>query len=126
MEHILNSDSSKEVRSKNGKPDADMNNVFNLVTSILPSSSAEDEDSEHEVETRNTTLILLRLLWTRTCGHLESTEQELALLRSISSDDVRHHTTSNRQTEDDTWRLDAPPQSLFSKQGPLLDSSGKV
>ncbi|KAF5387546.1 hypothetical protein D9757_006569 [Collybiopsis confluens] len=109
-------------------------NDFDLIASLLPSSSnRNDEEDEDELDSetsdvlRSTILLLLRLFYGQAQTQLGSLEQEQELLRnappmppsrsSQTTDDQRRRT---RESDNDIWKLDTPKRS-----GPLLDSKGK-
>ncbi|THH12015.1 hypothetical protein EW145_g284 [Phellinidium pouzarii] len=112
------------LRARRGQPELDMSNTFDLVGSLLPIVSANDDDDDNEDATRETTILLFRLQWAQTSAHLESISQELELLANAPPEETRND-QPRQQLADDTWKLDAPTNSLLNQQGPLLDVSGK-
>jgi immunoglobulin-binding protein 1 len=107
-------------------------NDFDLISLLLPSSSqgysTESEDANDTEEIlREATLLYLRLAYAQAHSQLESTNQELELLRAAppppppqsSDDDPR----KKSQDSEDIWKLDV--HTKFS-QGPLLDDTGRV
>ncbi|KLO19262.1 TAP42-like protein [Schizopora paradoxa] len=114
------------IRVKNGMQEIDMNNAYDLVAYLIPTSTSDDEDSDKETMSRQTITQLLRLQWATSTGHLNSIEQEFELLRHAPPpEDNLEGSSKSQQMSDNTWRLDRPNHSLLSKQGPLLDKSGK-
>ena len=102
-----------------------MTNAYDIVESLLPGSSTDDE-SEDEDTLRNAVVLLLRLEWAQTSVQLNNIERELELLFNAPSEEPKNP-SEVQSTSDNTWRLDAPTQgSLTSKDGPLLDVNGKV
>jgi immunoglobulin-binding protein 1 len=111
---------------------------MDLIASLIPdpqtSTANDDDDEDIDSETselaRKTSLVLLRLTYTRARARLESIAQEAQLLRSIPpppsqqpSDDQR---TESRKAEEDMWKLDQPLSSGGPDgRGPLMDSSGR-
>ncbi|TFK42393.1 TAP42-like protein [Crucibulum laeve] len=109
---------------------------FDIIASLLPSTPTavkeqEEIDSEIEDILRETTLLVLRLVFAQSHSQLESMEQELELLRNAPpsprfappSDDQRG---KQRQSDDDMWKLDAPvPTGGPDGKGPLMDANGK-
>ena len=110
---------------------------FDLIRSLLPSPSQSQsklDDDEDDETLRSTTLLLLRLLYTQARSQLESTAQEIELLRMAarehqqSSTNGRDQTADGRQRgkndeeEDSMWKLDRPNP----KTGPLMDEAGRV
>lgn len=116
----------------------ELTSEFDLIASLLPdptrksttASADEEEDSDTDDILRETTLLILRLLYAQAHSQLQSLSQELQLLRSgpppmqLPPEDLRRAQNSRN---DDTWRLDAPvPLGGPDGKGPLLDGSGKV
>ena len=108
-------------------PDAP--NELDLVISLLPSSpnlpilatNDEDEDVDVEEVLRDTTLLLMRLLYGQAQTQLIHLNQELELLRSVPPQPPESEIEPRRK-EDTDWKLDAPRL----QDGPLLDPKGKV
>ncbi|THG97687.1 hypothetical protein EW026_g4363 [Hermanssonia centrifuga] len=108
---------------------------FELIASLLPSSTMndstdEEEDSETEDLLRESILLLLVLMYTQAHNQLESMDQELELLRSmpppppLTEEDAR---SSKGKEKDDMWKLDSPmPSGGPDGKGPLMDDSGKL
>ncbi|KAF9469306.1 TAP42-like protein [Collybia nuda] len=133
------------VRKRRGQlplNSADSPSDFDLISSLLPSPSPkrtpnDDDDEELDSETedilREATLLLLRLLYAHAHSQLESTVQELELLRNAPPPAVRMSAPEddrrgkNRKAESDMWKLDVPSRSNSGPdgKGPLLDSAGK-
>ncbi|KAL5489940.1 TAP42 [Sanghuangporus weigelae] len=111
------------LRSSRRLPEVDTSNVYDLVDSILTTSTGQEEDSEDAI--RETILLLLRLQWAQTAAHIESMNQELELLAKAPREEREERTVSEKSSEDEIWRLEAPSTSLLNKQGPLLDVHGK-
>ncbi|KAL5511278.1 TAP42 [Sanghuangporus vaninii] len=111
------------LRSDHRLPEVDTSNAYDLVDSILTTSASQEEDSEDAI--RETILLLLRLQWAQTAAHLESMNQELELLAKAPREEREERAVSEKNSEDGNWRLEAPPNSLLNKQGPLLDVHGK-
>lgn len=91
----------------------------------------EEADSETEEILRETTLLLLRLLYAHASSQLESIEQELDLLRNappspIMGPDDDDKRLQKRKEEENEWKLDIPTPGGPDGKGPLLDPSGKV
>ncbi|KAG2020124.1 serine/threonine protein phosphatase PP2A-associated protein, variant 2 [Coprinopsis cinerea AmutBmut pab1-1] len=111
---------------------------FDLIASLLPTAAQPKEEKELDPETdeilRETTLIVLRLLYAQAQTQTEMLEREIEMLKmappspiltaeAMSQDDR----IKMRQEEAALWRLDAPrPTGGPDGKGPLLDSSGKV
>ncbi|PAV23868.1 serine threonine phosphatase pp2a-associated [Pyrrhoderma noxium] len=108
------------IRQRNGKPEIDMSNNYDLVESLLPVGSNEEDGDEDAP--RETTLLLLRLQWAQACTHLESIGQELELLANAPPEEPADEDARKKDGEDSSWRLDAPTPN---QQGPLLDASGR-
>ena len=98
-----------------------MSNNYDLVESLLPVGSNEEDGDEDAP--RETTLLLLRLQWAQACTHLESIGQELELLANAPPEEPADEDARKKDGEDSSWRLDAPTPN---QQGPLLDASGRV
>ncbi|PPQ77521.1 hypothetical protein CVT25_011318 [Psilocybe cyanescens] len=109
---------------------------FDLIASLLPADSNkpsevnEEADSETEEILRETTLLLLRLLYAHASSQLESIEQELDLLRNappspIMGPDDDDKRLQKRKEEENEWKLDIPTPGGPDGKGPLLDPSGK-
>ncbi|GJE87069.1 TAP42 domain-containing protein [Phanerochaete sordida] len=108
---------------------------FELIASLLPTSSAAqstpeaEEDSDTEDILREAALLLFRLTYAQAQTSLESLEQEQELLKSIpsapkSSDDPRQKDGKAKE-QDDMWRLDSISRGGPDGKGPLLDPQGK-
>lgn len=116
----------------------DASTDFDLLASLLPadikdsSREGEEADSETEEILRETTLLLLRLLYAHASGQLQSMEQELDLLRNappspiMGPDDEEDKRSKKRKEEENEWKLDVPIPGGPDGKGPLLDSEGKV
>ncbi|TFK30209.1 serine/threonine protein phosphatase PP2A-associated protein [Coprinopsis marcescibilis] len=129
----------KRQSQKAGPHDSDsLLSDFDLIASLLPKPKEQNEEKELDPETdeilRETTLIVLRLLYTQAQGQAEMMERELDMLKLAPSsprleaqqmaDDQR---IKQREDVAAMWRLDAPPVTGGPDgKGPLLDSSGKV
>jgi immunoglobulin-binding protein 1 len=107
-------------------------NEFDLVASLLPSpgtaSDDDDEDSETDDVLREATLLLLRLCYAQAYPQLESTNQEMELLRNAPPPPPPELPADERQSiakeQEDMWKIDSAPR--LPGKGPLLDSTGKV
>ncbi|KAF8964013.1 serine/threonine protein phosphatase PP2A-associated protein [Flammula alnicola] len=126
------------IRRRRGQAPAadDIPTDYDLISSLLPSSSPralkteEELDSETDEILRETTLLLLRLLYAHASAQLQSMEQELELLRNAPpspimgalDEDERNKT---RKAEDNDWKLDIPIAGGPDGKGPLLDPAGK-
>ena len=101
---------------------------FDHIASLLPQTSAGDEDDESEWDehVRELSIHLLRLFWIQAWSQLDSLDQETELLRTAPpSPKSKPQTTAEKGA--DAWQLDAPPPtSTLYGRGPLLDQSGKV
>ncbi|KAF5315671.1 hypothetical protein D9611_004938 [Ephemerocybe angulata] len=116
----------------------DLPSTFDLIASLLPAPSEGKETKESDTETdeilRETTLILLRLLYAQAQGQLEGLQQEEELLKMAPpSPEIRggsleqDERVRRREEEASMWRLDAPrPSGGPDGKGPLLDSSGRI
>lgn len=116
----------------------DLPSTFDLIASLLPAPSEGKEAKESDTETdeilRETTLILLRLLYAQAQGQLEGLQQEEELLKMAPpSPEIRggsleqDERVRRREEEASMWRLDAPrPSGGPDGKGPLLDSSGRI
>ena len=116
---------------RQGPVDDISSNDFDFVRSLLPSVSAgQTSDDEDEDETddilRETSLLLLRLLYIHAQSQLQSLDQELELLRNAPSFPPPPAVKARRGKETDQamWRLDPTPR--VPGEGPLMDHSGKV
>ncbi|KIJ17018.1 hypothetical protein PAXINDRAFT_176132 [Paxillus involutus ATCC 200175] len=106
-------------------------NEFDLVASLLPSpgtaSDDDDEDSETDDVLREATLLLLRLCYAQAYPQLESTNQEMELLRNAPPPPPPELPADERQSiakeQEDMWKIDSAPR--LPGKGPLLDSTGK-
>ncbi|THU80123.1 hypothetical protein K435DRAFT_785572 [Dendrothele bispora CBS 962.96] len=135
-------------KRRNQNPVADdSGSDFDLIASLLPSTSSttsdaldEEDDSETDEILRSTTLLLLRLCFVQANSQLQMMDQELELLRNApppiaysprpEAARAREQEDSRRRQkeseENDMWKLDAPATGLgTASQGPLLDQSGK-
>lgn len=110
---------------------------FDLVASLLTIDSSksngvnEETGSENDDIIRETTLLLLRLLYAHASTQLQSMEQELELLRNAPPSpklgpDDNDNRAQKRKAEEHDWKLDIPVPGGPDGKGPLLDSSGKV
>lgn len=107
---------------------------FGLISSLLPKPQATREEEEMDSDTeeilRETTLLVLRLFYTRAMTQLQSMEQELELLRNAppspilgpESEDPRD---KQRNAEESDWKLDIPLAGGPDGKGPLMDAQGK-
>lgn len=120
-------------RRRQRPADGTSSNDFDLVRSLLPfvlvgSASDDEDDSETDDILRETSLLLLRLLYMHACSQLQSLDQEMELLRNApplrqpapAVDECREKVTD----QEAMWRLDPTPRVTGREQ--LLDSSGKV
>ncbi|KAH7923469.1 TAP42-like protein [Leucogyrophana mollusca] len=104
---------------------------FDLILSLLPSAADDDNDDGDDSETdeilREAALLLLRLTHAQAHSQLESSNQELELLRNASPPPPPGPLTDDRRgkikDQEDMWKLDTTAPS--SGSGPLLDPSGK-
>ena len=110
--------------------DPDPSSDYELIASLLPSSSAEEEDETDDPEQlRELTQLLLRLCWAKATTSSESMRQEAELLRSMPSPESRGPPpqTGRRTEDDDMWRLDpSERRGGPDGKGPLLDPRGRV
>ncbi|KIM55038.1 hypothetical protein SCLCIDRAFT_135558 [Scleroderma citrinum Foug A] len=119
-------------RRRQRPADGTSSNDFDLVRSLLPfvlvgSASDDEDDSETDDILRETSLLLLRLLYMHACSQLQSLDQEMELLRNApplrqpapAVDECREKVTD----QEAMWRLDPTPRVTGREQ--LLDSSGK-
>jgi hypothetical protein len=117
----------------------DFTTDFSLILSLLPASSTQVPEGEGELDLetdeilRETTLVLLRLLYARAASQLSSLEQELQLLKDAPPipenepvDEVENPREKKRVEENDNWKLDLPFGRGPDGKGPLLDESGRV
>ena len=120
----------QELGEHRGLPEFDTNNNYDLVKSLLsPSPVGEAEDDDGDESLREALLLLFRLLWAQTGSNMESIETELEILREIlrnTPPEEPNHNQPHAETQDTSWKLDAPTTSLSSRQGPILDANGKV
>ncbi|KAF9564378.1 serine/threonine protein phosphatase PP2A-associated protein [Agrocybe pediades] len=123
----------KRTRQKSSSDeDTDYDYIASLLPTATPKVAAGDEelDSDTDEVLRETTLVLLRLLYAHACTQLQSMEQELELLRNApptplfgpSDGDERD---KKRNAEVDEWKLDIPVPGGPDGKGPLMDASGK-
>ncbi|KAH9484117.1 hypothetical protein JR316_0003597 [Psilocybe cubensis] len=114
----------------------DASSDFDLLASLLFAESndtpkEEEANSETEEILRETTLLLLRLLYAHASGQLQSMEQELDLLRNappspiMGPDEHEDERSKKRKEEASEWKLDVPVPGGPDGKGPLLDSKGK-
>lgn len=109
------------------------------ILSLLPASSTQVLEGEGELDSetdeilRETTLVLLRLLYARAASQLSSLEQEFQLLKDAPPipenepiEEMENSRDKKRNEENDTWKLDLPFGRGPDGKGPLLDASGKV
>ncbi|KAH6918341.1 serine/threonine protein phosphatase PP2A-associated protein [Coprinopsis sp. MPI-PUGE-AT-0042] len=117
---------------------ANLDSEFSLIASLLPSDALAKEEKELDTETdeilRETSIIVLRLLYAQAQTQAEMLERELEMLKmappsptlsaQAMSQDER---LKQREEEASMWRLDAPrPTGGPDGKGPLMDSSGRV
>ncbi|THU99050.1 hypothetical protein K435DRAFT_964626 [Dendrothele bispora CBS 962.96] len=135
-------------KRRNQNPVADdSGSDFDLIASLLPSTSSttsdaldEEDDSETDEILRSTVLLLLRLCFVQANSQLQMMDQELELLKNApppiaysprpEAARAREQEDSRRRQkeseENDMWKLDAPATGPgTASQGPLLDQSGK-
>jgi immunoglobulin-binding protein 1 len=128
-------------RTEQKPADLDLSNNYDLIASLVPSSSSraskteEDLDSQTDEMLRETTLLVLRLLYAHSSAQLQSMEQELELLRNAppsptmgpedqaTAQDPRDR---KRKEEENDWKLDKPALGGPDGKGPLMDAYGKV
>ncbi|KAF8201491.1 TAP42-like protein [Pholiota molesta] len=124
------------VRKRRGQAQAtdDTPTDYELISSLLPSSTKAKEDEELDSETdevlRETTLLLLRLLYVHASTQLQSSEIELELLRNAPPSPtivpvIEDERDKKKKAEDDAWKLDIPIAGGPDGKGPLMDPSGK-
>ena len=100
---------------------------MSMSLSTLPND--EESDPETDDILRETTLLLLRLMYARALSQLDSMSQEMELLTNapppppLRPSEETDGKGKGRE-ESDIWKLDSP--STKPRQGPVLDSSGKV
>ena len=127
------------MRKRTRQNTVEPNTNLELIASVLPDHSSksadpstEEVDSDTEDVLRKALILLLRYIYAEAHTQLDSTNQELDLLRNAPptpsqpapSDDPR---MSKKRAEDDMWRLDAPVnRGGPDGKGPLLDPQGKV
>ncbi|KAF9265684.1 hypothetical protein L218DRAFT_957310 [Marasmius fiardii PR-910] len=122
---------------------SDFTNDFDLIASLLPSSTAnqhdqveEEEDLQIDEALRKAIILLVRLCFAQAHSQLQSMDQELELLRTApprvlpparpAENSPEDRRDKEKESERDMWRLDAPrPTGGPDGKGPLLDSSGK-
>lgn len=125
------------IRKRRGQAQAtdDTPTDYELISSLLPSSIKAKEDEELDSETdeilRETTLLLLRLLYVHASTQLQSSEIELELLRNAPPSPtmtpvIEDERDKKRKADDDAWKLDIPVAGGPDGKGPLMDPSGKV
>ncbi|TBU35609.1 serine/threonine protein phosphatase PP2A-associated protein [Dichomitus squalens] len=127
-----------EALRKRKNPNAtDANTNLELIASVLPdpSQNSDEASTEPDADTedilREAVIFLLRFSYAEAQAQLESTNQELELLRNAPptppqrqpSDDPR---LAKKREEDSMWKLDAPVnRGGPDGKGPLLDPQGK-
>ncbi|TFK94812.1 TAP42-like protein [Polyporus arcularius HHB13444] len=121
------------VRKRTNQNAVEPSSNLELIASVLSQkpSDAATEDADTEEVLREALILLLRCIYAEARSQLESTNQELELLRhappappqQVPSDDPRE---ARRHAEDDMWKLDAPAnRGGPDGKGPLLDPQGK-
>jgi len=84
-----------------------------------------DDSLDEEDLMRETTLLVMRLLWVEGFSKLSNIDEELTLLRSVPLEPPQASSQS-RDHPDESWKLDLPQSSHGSAGfGPMLNSSGK-
>lgn len=126
------------VRKRTNQSAVEPSSNVELIASVLPDPSQKPSDAaaEHDADTedvlREALILLLRFIYAEARSQLESTNQELELLRNAPptpsqrapSDDPR---MAQKRANDDMWKLDAPVnRGGPDGKGPLLDPQGKV
>ena len=129
-------------RTEQKPADLDLSNNYDLIASLVPSSSSraskadEDLDAQTDEILRETTLLVLRLLYAHASTQLQSMEQELELLRNAppsptmgpeDQDQAAQDPRDRKRKEDENdWKLDKPALGGPDGKGPLMDAYGKV
>ncbi|KAF5330648.1 hypothetical protein D9619_005948 [Psilocybe cf. subviscida] len=117
----------------------DLSNNYDLIASLIPSSSSRASNSEEDLDSqtdeilRETTLLVLRLLYAHSSTQLQSMEQELDLLRNAPASptmgpedqEAQDPRDRKRKEEENDWKLDKPALGGPDGKGPLMDAYGK-
>lgn len=119
------------LRKRRNIPPSSDATEFDLIASLLPSPSAsatdDDEDPETEDILRNSSLLLLRLIYGQAQSQLDSISQELDILRNAPPSPPQKQQDQKPNSENDVdWKLDRPVGGLGRADGPILDPQGKV
>lgn len=127
-------------RTEQKPANLDLSNNYDLIASLIPSTSSraskadEDLDSQTDEILRETTLLVLRLLYAHSSTQLQSMEQELELLRNAppsptmgpEDQEAQDPRDRKRKEEENDWKLDKPALGGPDGKGPLMDAYGKV
>ena len=129
---------TQALRTRTNQSAAQPNTNLELIASVLPDpskaddSSTADPDADTEEILREVVILLLRFIYAEAQTQLESTNQELELLRNAPSmppqrEPANDPRVARRQEDDSMWRLDAPlNRGGPDGKGPLLDPQGRV
>jgi len=113
------------LRASRNQPPVDGTAEFDDVIALLPSEKAEQAgDDGDDDDVRKVTILVLRLLWSKSQAKLDSMRQEVEILASMPPPGPSNSAPPDASEEDTSWRLDTT--SGTSARGPLLDSKGKV
>ncbi|KAM5532335.1 hypothetical protein V8D89_014014 [Ganoderma adspersum] len=126
------------LRKRTNQSAAEPDTNLELIASVLPDpsrkaddSSTADPDADTEEIIREAVILLLRFIYAEAQTQLESTNQELELLRNAPSmppqrEPANDPRVARRQEDDNMWRLDAPlNRGGPDGKGPLLDPQGR-
>lgn len=130
---------TQALRKRTNQNATESSTNLELIASVLPDPSRKlnesftaDLDADTEEVLREAVILLLRFIYAEVQTQLESTNQELELLRNAPpapsqrepTDDPR---VTKRREENSMWKLDAPLNMGGSDgKGPLLDPHGRV
>ncbi|PIL24318.1 hypothetical protein GSI_14071 [Ganoderma sinense ZZ0214-1] len=126
------------LRKRTNQSAAEPSTNLQLIASVLPDPSHKaddptttDPDADTEEILREAMILLLRFIYAEAQTQLESTNQELELLRNAPSmppqrEPANDPRVARRREEDSMWRLDAPlNRGGPDGKGPLLDPQGR-
>ncbi len=130
---------TQALRKRTNQSASEPNTNLDLIASVLPDpirgaddTSTSDPDADTEEILREAVILLLRFIYAEAQTQLESTNQELELLRNAPPMPPQRELANDprmakQREEDHMWRLDAPVnRGGPDGKGPLLDPQGRV